>query len=229
MNPALKDVWKHMLDLGLGALAHANRHAAYYAMQNGRWPDLSVIQAAHAAELIVKARIAEEHPLLIFEQLPTLKKTSAGNQLDLNDLFRQGRTIQWSDLPDRLWAVTGLVIPNRQKFYDFGKLRNGLQHFGPNPAVESDTETLKFIFEVIDPFINDCWKLFAIDYDEDSEPYIYLVGALVHREIKFLVSREAAETFDDWDVDWSSVNDKYRTEMHSRMEAALYGESNNQA
>lgn len=75
MNPALKDVWKHMLDLGLGALAHANRHAAYYDMENARWPDLSVIQAAHAAELIIKARIAEEHPLLIFEQLSNLIKS----------------------------------------------------------------------------------------------------------------------------------------------------------
>lgn len=70
MNPALKGIWEHMLDLGLGALAHANRHAAYAAMENERWPQLSVLQAAHAAELIIKARIAqEEHPLLIFEHL----------------------------------------------------------------------------------------------------------------------------------------------------------------
>lgn len=124
--------------------------------------------------------------------------------------------------------MTGIVLPNREKFDDFGKLRNGLQHFGPNPVIESDTETLKFIFEVIDPFINDCWKLYAIDFDEDSERYIYLVAALVHREIKFLVSREAAETFGDWDVDWTSVSDKYRTEMHSRVEVALNAISNKQ-
>ena len=161
MNPALENVWQHMLDLGLGALAHANRHAAYSAMENIRWSELSVIQAAHSAELLIKARIAQEHPLLIFEQLPRLTKV-AGNQLDLDDLFRQGRTVQWSDLPDRLWAVTGLTNPNRKKYDEFGKLRNVIQHFGPNPAQDAGEETLRFVFEVIDPFIHECWELFAI-------------------------------------------------------------------
>src|SRR5690242_8785771 len=72
VNPELKGIWEHIRDLGLGALAHANRHAAYAAMENPRWPDLSVLQAAHSAELLIKARIAQEHPLLIFEQLPRL-------------------------------------------------------------------------------------------------------------------------------------------------------------
>ena len=221
MNPVLKDIWKHMLDLGLGALAHANRHAAYAAMENPRWPELSVTQAAHSAELLIKARIAQEHPLLIFEQLPRLTKATVGNQLDLDDLFKQGRTVQWSDLPDRLWAATGLTISNRQRFDDFGKLRNGIQHFGPNPLQDPGEETLKFVFEVIDPFINDCWDLFAVDYDEDYEPYIYFVSALVNREIKFLVSPDAAKTFEDWDVSWTEVSEEYRNEMHSRVQEAL--------
>lgn len=99
-----------MRDLGLGALAHANRHAAYAAMENPRWPELSVFQAAHAAELLIKARIAQEHPLLIFESLPRSTQ-AAGAHLDLDDLFKQGRTFQWSDLPERLWAATGISIP----------------------------------------------------------------------------------------------------------------------
>lgn len=101
MNPALNGIWEHMRDLGLGALAHANRHAAYAAMENPRWPELSVLQAAHAAELLIKARIAQEHPLLIFESLPRSTQ-AAGAHLDLEDLFKQGRTFQWSDLPERL-------------------------------------------------------------------------------------------------------------------------------
>lgn len=221
MNPALEHVWQHMLDLGLGALAHANRHAAYSAMENIRWSELSVIQAAHAAELLIKARIAQEHPLLIFEQLPRLAKVATGNQLDLEDLFRQGRTVQWSDLPDRLWAVTGLIIPNRQRYDEFGKLRNVIQHFGPNPVQDAGKETLRFVFEVIDPFIHECWDLFAIDYDEDYEPYIYFVHALISREIKFLVSPDAAKTFDNWDVDWDSVSKEYCQEMQARVKAAL--------
>ena len=48
MNPALKGIWEHILDLGLGALAHANRHSAYMAVENASWHELAVIQAAHA-------------------------------------------------------------------------------------------------------------------------------------------------------------------------------------
>ena len=220
MNPALRGIWEHMRDLGLGALAHANRHAAYAAMENPSWPELSVVQAAHAAELLIKARIAEEHPLLIFEHLP--RSTQAlGTHLNLEDLFRQGRTIQWSDLPERLWAATGLSIPNKVKFDSFGKLRNGIQHFAPSPGVDAGEETLRFVFDVIDPFINQCWGLFAVDYDEDYEPYVYFVHALVSREITFLVSPEAAEQFEHWDVNWAKVSPAYKNEMQARVKKAL--------
>lgn len=76
-----------MRDLGLGALAHANRQAPYYG-DNPSWPDLAVLQAAHAAALLIKARIAQEHPLLIFEHLP--RSTQAvGAHLDLADLLQK--------------------------------------------------------------------------------------------------------------------------------------------
>ncbi|MGA2351964.1 MAG: hypothetical protein ABSF70_16125 [Terracidiphilus sp.] len=219
LNPALKGIWEHICNLGLGALAHANRHAAYAAMENPRWPELSVLQAAHAAELLVKARIAQEHPLLIFEQLPRLTQAST-SMLELEDLFKLGKTVQWSELPDRLWASTGISLANKEAFDKFGKLRNGIQHFAPAPDGKAGEETLRFIFGVIDPFINQCWELFAVDYDEDYEPYVYFVGALVSREIPFLVSPAAAAKFDNWDVDWSQVNGEYRDLILRRVEAA---------
>ncbi len=70
MNPDLKGVWEHMLDLATGALAHANRHSHYWDPEKPWWKNMAVLQAAHAAELMIKARIAQEHPLLIFEKLP---------------------------------------------------------------------------------------------------------------------------------------------------------------
>lgn len=219
MNKALKDIWLHMRDLGLGALTHANRLAAYVNIDNDRWAELSVLQAAHAAEMLLKARIAQEHPLLIFEQLPRLTQTS-GKQLSLNDLFRQGRTLQWSDIPDRLWATTGLTIPNRQRYETFGKLRNGLQHFAPAHSEDPNEETLKFIFDVVDPFINECWQLFAIDYDEDDEPYTYFVNTLVNHEIKFLVSPDAVEAIEDWEEILFGVNKSYQKEMQKRVKTA---------
>ena len=208
-----------MRRLGLGALSHANRHAAYAGMENSLWPELSVLQAAHAAELLIKARIAQEHPLLIFEHLPRSAKSTRPH-LGLEDLFTQGRTFQWADLPERLWAATGISLPNRKRFEAFGRLRNGIQHFAPNPNADASTETLKFIFEVIDPFINNCWNLFAVDYDEDDEAYVYFVAALVNREIPFLVSPGAAAEFKNWDVDWSEVSKGYRQKMHARVDQA---------
>ena len=222
MNPALEAIWEHMRELGLSALAHANRHAAYYDIENPHWHELSVLQAAHAAELLIKARIAQEHPLLIFEQLPRSTQ-AAGPTLELEDLFSEGRTLQWSDLPERFWAVTGVALPGRSCFEQFGKLRNTIQHFDAPPTPNASAETLRFVFEVVDPLINISWGLFAVDYDEDYEPYLYFVSALVHREILFLVSPGAAETFEDWDVDWTSVGQKYREEMHERVVRAKAG------
>jgi hypothetical protein len=219
MNPDLKGVWEHIRDLGLGALAHANRNAAYLP-ENKRAPELSVLQAAHAAELLIKARIAQEHPLLIFEHLPRPSRTAPVTLLNLEDLFTQGRTFQWTDLPDRLWAVTGYTLPARDKFEAFGKLRNSIQHFAAPNLQDAGGTTLRFVFSVIDPFIHDCWGGFAVDFDEDLEPYVYFVGALVHREILFLVSPDAAAEFERWDVDWSKVSEKYKTEMHQRVQQA---------
>ena len=217
MNPQLEGIWERMLNLGLGALAHANRHAAYCCMENERWPDLAVLQAAHAAEILIKARIAQEHPLLIFDKLPSM----SDSELSLDDLFEKGKTVEWSELPARLWATTGITIPNLAKYKEFGKLRNGIQHFAPSFTSETaSAKTLTFIFDVIDPFINNCWGLYAIDYDEDYDPYIYFAPCLIANEIKFLVSKDAANCSEDWDVDWSTAEQAYREEMQRRIAAA---------
>jgi hypothetical protein len=222
MKRDLKNVWQHMRDLGLAALAHANRHSAYWDPYNARWAELSVLQAAHAAELLIKARIAQEHPLLIFEQLP--KPNAAGGKLGLEELLEQGRTIQWVDLPNRLWATTGTTLPGLARFREFGRLRNNLQHFGPAPDADMGGETLEFVFEVIDPFINDAWGLFAVDHDED-EPYVYFTATLARREIPFLVSPEAAKCFSEWEVDWDKCSDRYRKQLIARAKAAGAGDN----
>lgn len=217
MNPQLEGIWERMLELGLGALTHANRHAAYCCMENERWPDLSVLQAAHAAEILIKARISQEHPLLIFDKLPSM----SDSELSLDALFEKGKTIEWSELPARLWATTGITLPNIDTYKEFGKLRNGIQHFAPAfTSGFSSAETLKFIFDVIDPFINSCWGLYAIDYDEDYDPYIYFAPCLIRNEITFLVSKDAADSSEYWDIDWASVDKVYSNEMQRRISEA---------
>ncbi len=44
---------------------------------------------------------------------------------------------------------------------------------------------------------------------------------MADRDITFLVSREAAECAEHWDVDWKSVKPAYAKEMKRRIAAAL--------
>ena len=214
----VKGISDHMLEIGLGALAHANWHSNFTSFMNEHWPELSVLQAAHAAELLLKARIAEEHPLLVFERLPTFKKDKG--PLDLIHLVEQGRAVAYPDLPAQLWATTGIALPSSDQYQEFGRIRNSIQHFVPPPGLDLNKVTAEFIFGVIDPFIHKCWEIFAIDYNEDDEPYRYVVENLVRDEILFLVSPEAASWLSDEDLDFSKCGPDYRREMLSRFAEA---------
>lgn len=193
MNPDLKGVSQNMLNLGLGALQHALRLSLYFDPENPSWRDLSVLHAAHAAEILIKARIAEEHPLLIFEELP--RSTQAvGNLLDFRDLVEHGRTLQYQDLPERLWAATGQRLPNLDGYKRFGRIRNAIQHFAPGR--DSSVETLRFTFTVLDPFIHANWKLYAIDYNEEmGDHYEHIFETLVAKDIRPLISPAAARAW----------------------------------
>lgn len=214
MDEALRFVHVKMRQIGLAALAHANWHAHYHSMENDCWSELSVLQAAHAAELLIKSRIAQENPLLIFDRLPKLR-SEAGRRLNFTDLVESGRTIQYNDLPDRLWATTGIEVPDLNRFREFGRLRNCVQHFSP-PELDLSQTVLEFIFSVIDPFIFECWGLYAIDFNEDHEPYIYWVPGIIQRGILFNVSRESVDDIEHMDIQWPSM-DGYKETMTHRI------------
>lgn len=149
MDAELKSVHEHMLRLALGALAHANWHAHFKSWDNDCWAELSVLQAAHAGEIFLKARIAQEHPLLIFEQLP--KTSQVGEpHLSLAHLFERGRTVQFADLPERLWAAAGVRLENADRYQEFGRLRNAVQHFVTPTKRDVASETSHFIYGVIE-------------------------------------------------------------------------------
>ena len=227
MDIELENVSQNILNLGLGALAHANRHAAYYDDVNDKWGELSVLQAAHAAELLVKARIAQVHPLLIFSNLPSV---SNQDTLSIDKLAEDGRTIEWSDLPKVFKTITSCNFENDGIFKSFGRLRNSVQHFGiiPNQATTSASlETLRFIYSFIDPFINEHWGLYAIDYDEDMDSYEHLPSTLIGYEIKFLVSPEVAENSEFWINELDNCSDEYKHIMRKRIQDALNGGENN--
>jgi hypothetical protein len=165
MHPELKEISQHILDLGIGVLSQAQRNSLYSSYGYDSRIDegvFGVIQAAHAAELIIKAAIAEQHPLLIFSTLPKSTKVD-GSFLSLSDLFENGKTIQYFDLPEKLWASTGYKIEQLDVFHSFGKLRNCIQHFA-TPDKDIRTQTSQFIYQVIDPILAHFWEGYAIEY-----------------------------------------------------------------
>ena len=215
MGAPLKDIYRNMIQLGLASLASAQLHAST-SSDNPFWPELSVIQAAHAAEILIKARIAQEHPLLIFETLPKLHNFQ-GDFLSHEDLVENARTFQFFDLPDRLAATTGVRLQNVALYREFGRLRNSIQHFSAPSLSDCDIRTLTFIYGVIDPLIFECWGQSAIDFNDDYED-IYLVEALIRNEILFTVSSEFFSYYRDIPVDLE-IDTLYLAEMRRRIEA----------
>lgn len=196
-----------MKELGLAALSHANR----IEPQTDKWAELSILQVAHAMEILIKARIAEEHPLLIFDRLPKPQKSQGReiiDELTISKLSNEGRTIEWSSLLETLWAASNVKSIDIAEFNRFGNIRNCIQHFGipPEDCPVSHLTSLRFIYHVIDPFLFECWGLYAIDYCQDFDPdredngeyWNYIRMYLLNNEIFFQVSPTLAEYKDFW-------------------------------
>lgn len=98
-----------------------------------RWSGiLSVLQVAHAMEILAKARIAQEHPLLLFDTYPkpTKRENRIINEMTLSQLSEKGRTIEWSSIIEMLWLVADMKTVDISAFNEFGEIRNAIQHFG---------------------------------------------------------------------------------------------------
>ncbi|MDK2940484.1 MAG: hypothetical protein PWQ51_2649 [Methanolobus sp.] len=176
------DLANHMKDFGLGLLSHSMDHAVFANPVNSYWNAFGVLHAAQASEIIIKSCIAIEHPLLIFTKVPKLKDLKSG-ALSIESLLNNGKTYQYSDLPDLLWATTGYTIKNLDFYYDFGKLRNTIQHLAV-PDIDLSEETFKFVFYVIEPLIEHFWKTNVFLNLEEDVTAEYLIEALIDRNIE---------------------------------------------
>lgn len=187
MEQELFDIHQNMIYLGEQSLKHANHLANYINIGfSDHWNILSVLQAAHAMEIFVKARIAQEHPLLILDKYP--KENTNGDLLNLSDLMDGATTIQYKDLPARLWASTGIRIENVDFYKQFGSLRNKIQHLGIPNDVDFSDMTNRFVYEVIQPFIFKCWGIFAMDYIEDEHYHEGMISNLIAKEVRVVIS-----------------------------------------
>lgn len=178
MHPHTKEISKHMRDFGSYILGRAVVASTFGEILRPYAHAMAVTEAAHAAEIIIKARIVQEHPLLIFETLPKSKSTE--DLLTINELLISGKTILYADLPERLWATTGYRMKRIEEFTEFGKLRNTIMHFAV-PERELADEVLRFTFEVVDPLLQDFWQDSVIPYSEIWDDVVAMDGYLQER------------------------------------------------
>ena len=136
------------------------RDAFMEALQ-GEMP-MCVVHTAIAAEILLKARIAQEHPLLIFSKLPNSDPRK--DTLTLIDLLESGQTLSYDGLPNQLWATTGIKIERLNQYIEFGRLRNQIIHFSMTNANALDTLTLRYSLEVLDPLVESFWGRSVIDF-----------------------------------------------------------------
>ncbi|QHB81873.1 hypothetical protein GIS01_06610 [Aeromonas veronii] len=170
MHPDLKYVSEHLLKLGLGILCQAQRNVLYSSFGYAARIDegvFGVIQTAQAAELIIKVAISQQHPLLIFSHLPK-SNTVSGELLSIEDIFENAKTLQYSELPEKLWAVTGFKIFDIPLYNKFGNLRNTIQHFGV-PDKDIRLESAIYIYNVIDPLLGHFWNDYAVNHVDVME------------------------------------------------------------
>lgn len=171
-----------MREFGLCLLGRSIVDVTFAEIMNPYSHAMGVTRCAHAAEIIIKARIAEEHPLLIFTRLP---KPDSKALLSIETLMIAGKTLMYADLPDALWAATGYRIPDLQHFEQFGKLRNTITHLAV-PKIDLSEATLRFAFLLLEPMIYDFWKSDIVEYYEGYiEEEEYLTEQLARYNIAF--------------------------------------------
>jgi hypothetical protein len=194
MNEELRQVPDRILRLAVAALTQANTHAVYMDPGNEHWDVMSVLNAAHAGELFLKAVIAKEHPLLIFKDIFALDD-SRSDELDISSLLQKGRTHDFERLPQVLWVTTGIRLPNASCFERLRKARNAIQHFCAPANERFGDLSLEFIYTIIDPLIVEHFGIYAIEHHEDhSVSYDYVVARLLRSELRFSVPDNFAVT-----------------------------------
>ena len=190
MQPALDkdEIVSNILRLAIAAIKQTNKNAVFSGPMSEDWHYFSILNSVHAGELVIKAIIAEEHPLLIFRDLFSLYKDDA--ELTLQQLMLQGKSHDLSKLPQVLWAVTGQRIASKEIFKKALLVRNTIQHFLSPKNTDLGHIALEFLYTIVDPLLADNFGIFAIEYHDNPDDYGYLVERLIHHEIKFSMPKD---------------------------------------
>jgi len=182
----------------------------YFDPGNEYWGQMSVLNAALAGELFLKAIIAKEHPLLIFRDLYHLDQPE-NVDISLNEIIENGRTYNFEHLPRLLWVATGERITDPSSFEKLRKARNSIQHFCLPDGVDLRALSLEFLYKNIDPLIRKHFGMYSIEYHEDdSVSYDYVVSCLIAHELQFSIPPDFEVTEIDLDVELSKASMSYQ-------------------
>jgi hypothetical protein len=175
MHSDTKQIAPHMKEFGLCLLGRSVVDVTFGEQMNRYAHAMGAMRGAHAAEIIIKARIAEEHPLLIFKKCPK-SNSKPGSLLSIKELLNDGQTLMYNELPEVLWATTGQRIPNPKQFSEFGHIRNLIAHFAV-PPINLTEKTLQFAFQVMEPMIFAFWNIdifeYIAQYNQNDEECIH--------------------------------------------------------
>lgn len=167
---AIKDKFKiasQMRDFGLSMVAKGVVNATFSEHGEPYSHAMGLVQVANGFEILIKSKIVEEHPLLVFTKIPKEANLLDGN-IKMEDLIEHGQTIMYSELPDRLWATTGYKIEHIELYNKFGRIRNQIIHFAI-PNISLSEFTLEFTFKVIEKAINTWWDTTILDYAQEYD------------------------------------------------------------
>lgn len=117
MHHSLRGISARILGLAIDALTRANTDAVFLDRGKEHRRSLAPLAAAHAGELLLKAMIAKEHPLLLFKNIG---EKITNDEIDLNWLLKNGRTHDFCRLPSVLWATSGILVPDLESYKNRG-------------------------------------------------------------------------------------------------------------
>ena len=216
----IDNIPNRILKLGLAALAQANTQAVYFDPGVEETDALSVINAVLAGELIIKAVIAKQQPLLIFKNLFQLGPADT-EEITVERLLRSGKTYTFGELPNLLWTCTGNQISDYEVFREIQNVRNSLTHFCRPDHTNLNLLSLNFIYGEIEPLLYDHFDYCAIEHHNDtSVDYSYVVNCLIHNEVLFIVPKGFRTSEINIEDELNSAPSKYADEMRRRIKLA---------
>ncbi|KMK66813.1 hypothetical protein [Puniceibacterium sp. IMCC21224] len=205
------------------ALKSANHHATYFDYSLDHYGTASILDAARAGELLFKATIAKQHPLLIFRDIFSLKLIGEPGP-DLDSLIASAKTHDFSVLPNILWLVTGEKISDPEIFELVRARRNALQHFFHHDTWDSFAESsrflaFKFIYRNLDPILFSKFGMCAIEnFEHQADGYEYTVHSLLRMGERFSVPGNFNIGEEDPNSSIEDQCDSYKIWFSSEME-----------